>query len=418
MALRLRRLGQRPAQDSQRRVAVAVGVRGRGPAASGSPAGCRRVRRRRPRRAAGRAARGQRGRAASLPCRRRVAVAVLGQEQPGQGQVLVLVQVVRVVIDAEPSFAGPAAADVQVARGDLEPGLHRLDRAYVGVEAVPVAAPRPARAARIAASWSPRAARTCAMATGHRCRFSVMEARSARTRAVSRCASAPARSSSSRSSSARPTCRSAVARGYGSPSLGGGPQRLLVEPAGAAGSARGNPHVGEHDRAVQLVDQVPRGVQAAHRLGERGERLVDVSGGPGGQAEEPARAAPHEVVLGSGQVERAPGVAHGAGDVAAGLGQRGAVDQDRRRCGAQVLGVRPGGRQVRVAGAGLPAPRRRRRAGTPAPSRSPDIICAQPATMLSTGLRRTTGSGSARTQVSSRLSCRARRSSGSASSIR
>ena len=113
-------------------------------------------------------------------------------------------------------------------------------------------------------------------------------------------------------------------------------------------------------------------MQAAHRLGERGEGLLDVSGGPGGQAEEPARAAPHEVVLGAGQVERAPGVAHGSGDVAAGLGQRGAVDQDRRRCGAQVLGVRPGGRQVLVAGAGL-----QRRVGVVEPGLQPVEVTGQ-----------------------------------------
>ena len=156
----------------------------------------------------------------------------------------------------------------------------------------------------------------------------------------------------------------AVQLGQADVQVGGGPrvrlavpgrgrERLLVQPAGAAGSPGGDPHVGEHDRGVQLVDQVSRCVQAADRLGERGERLLDVAGRPGGQAEEPARPAPHEVVLGAGQVERVPGVAHRAGDVAPGLGQGGAVDQDRRRRGAQVLGVRPRGRQVRVAGAGL-----------------------------------------------------------------
>ena len=82
-------------------------------------------------------------------------------------------------------------------------------------------------------------------------------------------------------------------------------------------------------------------------------RFVDVSGGPRGQAEEPARSAPHDVVLGAGQVQCVPCVAHRSGDVTAGLGQRGAVDQDRCRCGAQVLGLRPRGCQVRVAGAGL-----------------------------------------------------------------
>ena len=40
---------------------------------------------------------------------RRAAGANLGQEQPGQGEVLVLVQVVRVVVGAQPSLPGPAS---------------------------------------------------------------------------------------------------------------------------------------------------------------------------------------------------------------------------------------------------------------------------------------------------------------------
>jgi hypothetical protein len=58
------------------------------------------------------------------------------------------------------------------------------------------------------------------------------------------------------------------------------------------------------------------------------------------------------VVIRTGQAEGVPGVVDGARDVAACLCQRGAVDGDRRRCVAQVVGVRPGGGEVPVAGAG------------------------------------------------------------------
>jgi hypothetical protein len=59
------------------------------------------------------------------------------------------------------------------------------------------------------------------------------------------------------------------------------------------------------------------------------------------------------MVVGAGQLQRATRVTHRSGDVAAGLGQRRAVDQDRRRCRAKVLGDRPGGCQVLVVGACL-----------------------------------------------------------------
>ena len=198
---------------------------------------------------------------------------------------------------------------------------------------------------------------------------------------------------------------------------GGGLQRLLEQPAGAARPTRGDPHVGEHDRGVQLVDEVARGVQAADRVGERGQCLVDVAGGPGGQAEVAAAGTAHEVVLWSGQVQGVPGMAYGAGDIAACLRQRRSVNRDRRRRGAQILGVGPRCREVGVLGAGG-----QRGFGVvepdPAASRSPDISSDQLDRMQRTGLRRTTGPGKDRTQVRSRPSCRVGRICGSASSIR
>ena len=63
---------------------------------------------------------------------------MLGEHQPGQSQVLVLAQIVRLIIDADSSIISPRARRRQVPCGDLDPGLHRGDGAYVGVETVPV----------------------------------------------------------------------------------------------------------------------------------------------------------------------------------------------------------------------------------------------------------------------------------------
>ena len=149
---------------------------------------------------------------------------------------------------------------------------------------------------------------------------------------------------------------------------GGGLQRPLEQPAGAARPTRGDLHVGEHDRGVQLIDEVARGVQAAHSVGERRPCFVDVPGGPGGQAEVAVGATAYEVVLWSGQVQGVPGMAYSAGDIAACLRQRRSVNVDRRRRGAQVFGVGPGCREVGVLGAG-----RQRRFGVV----EPGLDCVQ-----------------------------------------
>ena len=198
---------------------------------------------------------------------------------------------------------------------------------------------------------------------------------------------------------------------------GGGLQRLLVQPAGTTRPARGDPHVGEHHRAVQLVDEVARGMQAADRIGEGGQCLLDVPGRPGGQAEVAAAGATDEMVLRSGQVQGVPGMADGAGDVAAGLGQRRTVDRDRRRRRPQVLGVGPGRREVRVLGAGG-----QRRFGVVEPRLGRVEVAGHQQRPAGDDAEDRAAANHRLRQgphpVISRLSCRARRNSGSASSIR
>ena len=132
MTFRLRGLGQRQTEDTQRRLAVAVGGVGEGlqhpdlqHAAITSGVGGRIVQpaeqgvdRRGPRRRCGRDVR-------VLPGA--VPRAFLRQQQPGQGQVLVLVQKVQVLlIKVQRPFSRPVLCSVQVAGGDLDSSLGRL----------------------------------------------------------------------------------------------------------------------------------------------------------------------------------------------------------------------------------------------------------------------------------------------------
>ena len=64
--------------------------------------------------------------------------AVLGENEPRQRQVLVLAEVLRLVVDGDPSLDRPARCRRQVPGCDLHSGPHRRDGADVGVEAGPV----------------------------------------------------------------------------------------------------------------------------------------------------------------------------------------------------------------------------------------------------------------------------------------
>ena len=60
---------------------------------------------------------------------------VLGDQQPGEGQVVVLGEVGRVVAGGDAVLAGPGRGDVQASARDVDPGPERGDRAHVGEEA-------------------------------------------------------------------------------------------------------------------------------------------------------------------------------------------------------------------------------------------------------------------------------------------
>ncbi len=128
--------------------------------------------------------------------------------------------------------------------------------------------------------------------------------------------------------------RSRVALGRG--------QGAFVEPARLDRAPARQPHVRQYDGRAELVRDHPGCVQAADRLGERVDGGAEVAGSPCRQAEEASGGTAREVVLRPGQRECPAGVRHGAVDVAAGLGDRGAVDLDHGRQGADLDLAIPG----------------------------------------------------------------------------
>ena len=201
-------------------------------------------------------------------------------------------------------------------------------------------------------------------------------------------------------------------------------QRALVEPARLVGTSARQPHVRQHDGRAELVRDHAGRAQAGDRLGERVHRGAEVAGGPGRQAEEAGGGAAREVVLRPGQRERPAGVRDRAVDVAAGLGDRGAVDRDHGREGAELAAPGRAAASASEPAVGMvdggvvsrPASAASSHASTP--SRSPSESRLQPMKVASSGRRRTTSSGSAASQSRRVRSWRRRRRSASASSTR
>ena len=183
--------------------------------------------------------------------RRRLGVPrVLGDQQPGQGEVVVLGRYARCRPRRTPCSLAQSRRP-RPALGERTRARSGRHRPHVGEEAGPVQRLGPVEHP-IAPSRSPWARSSPAMAVYQRCRFSGREARSPSSRAVSRCSAAASSSPCSRRTSASPTCRSPVvegrppdapARRRGPARRGGAPRRV----------GRGQPHAGEDHGRAELV---------------------------------------------------------------------------------------------------------------------------------------------------------------------
>ena len=250
--------------------------------------------------------------------------AVLGEDEPHQGEVVVLAQVLRRRRWAPPPGRAPSrpAAGSAPWRTWIRARMRR-DRPHVGEEARAVELLGPVevvdRPGQVALGGGEQRAWRRRAGSGSR---SPAPGRPAGRR-PRRCCRAASRSSTSTSSSARATCSSAVgARHRLAVALGlpAAPVRRARGPSPAARTAR-------HRSASTTVPlsastRLPAACRLATACPNVVQRLRHVAAGPGGEAQEPGRTAAGEVVVRAGEVEGAPGVLRRALDVTAGLGQR------------------------------------------------------------------------------------------------
>ena len=214
---------------------------------------------------------------------------VLGDQQPGEREVVAFGEVGQVVAGGDAVLAGPGTGAIQAPAGDVDPGPERRDRAYIGEEAgqverlrlleevgrgveVAVGLPEPGHGGVPAVPVLKKG-------TG-----------SPTSRAAWRCSAAACRSPCSRSTSARPTCRSPVTGSAAAGCRRAEASARSWRRRGLGGAAAGQPHLRQDDGGAELVGQVPGRVQAAHRSGERLDRSVEVAAAHGARPRNPAPA--------------------------------------------------------------------------------------------------------------------------------
>ena len=196
---------------------------------------------------------------------RRSARVACREEQPGEGEVLELAQVVEVVVGRQAPLARPAERLGEPSLRDPDPRPQRRDRAHVRERSRRRSAARPRRAASSAPSRSPSACRSRAIATRQRYGFCGRPACSPSSRLLREVLRRGRRGRRARGGARScPTCMSAVPRRTGSPV----PVGELQRPARRCASPRARrpcatPDVGQGDRAAEHVGDVAGPLQAA-----------------------------------------------------------------------------------------------------------------------------------------------------------
>ena len=100
-----------------------------------------------------------------------------------------------------------------------------------------------------------------------------------------------------------------------------------------------NPDIRQGDGATDCVRDVPGLLQLRHALGIRPVRCLEIPARPGGESQERRCRSALEMVVLRDEVERPPGVFHGAGHIAQSQGLSGTVHGDRTRETAKFLFV-------------------------------------------------------------------------------
>ena len=265
---------------------------------------------------------------------------MLGDHEPGQGELVELGQVRRLVHERDAALPRPLARVGESPLRDAQPGALCRDRADVREEPRDVVRRRLVEHRDGAVEVSARAQHSCGDGVPA---VPVLEERAAVAQlggelevvlGLRQIAPLPQHVGEGnvevtrhRRAKSRPGCYCL--------------ERVLEEPACLVGAAAAGPHGREDDGGAEGVGDVARCAQLPDRLAERIHRGRQVSSSPGREAEEPAGGTPREVVTGTRDVQCPAGVLRGPGEVAPRLRRRRPVDRDHRRQPRHVLVAGP-----------------------------------------------------------------------------
>src|SRR6185437_9348318 len=148
--------------------------------------------------------------------------------------------------------------------------------------------------------------------------------------------------------SARPTCKSPVVDSNGPSCRSADASARSYSRRASAGRPRVSHMLARTTVAPSSSAMLPALCRLATAVLNVSTAVPGVAGGPRGQAEEAGRGPAGEMVIRPGQLQHVTGVRDGAVDVAAGLGDRGAIGRDRGREGPQLLVPGASGRGQRT----------------------------------------------------------------------
>ena len=113
-------------------------------------------------------------------------------------------------------------------------------------------------------------------------------------------------------------------------------QRLLVGAHGLAETTLRNPYIRQGHGATECVGVVPGPLQTGHASGIRLVRWLEIPARPRCQAEQRGGGSTAKMIVLRSEVQRPPGILHGAGHIAQHQSEARTVDGDRTRESAEL----------------------------------------------------------------------------------
>ena len=231
----------------------------------------------------------------------------LGQEHPGERDVLVLADVAQVVVDRQSALADPGFGLTQLPLRCVDPGCLGRDGPgqWVVLAHEDTVSVLPAGRERRRAS--PSVSVSCALATRHRYGFWAKPPRSPSSSLTPKVIGGSIEVVPLQAQLCQPHVHVTRAAQDGCRAVGRHPQALFVAPHRLVQTPLGDTDLRQWTVATDRIDGVARALQARHGLGPEAMGGLEITTSPVRQGKEPRRCTAPEWVVVAGEVERPMG---------------------------------------------------------------------------------------------------------------